>query len=80
MAKSKGVEFKTTDGITLRVDFFQAKGNERPIVCTAPLIFARRVGGIDSIAEGHWTIEFRGSIFARLQRNSEDDDIPQIGR
>jgi hypothetical protein len=30
---------------------------------------ARRVDGIDSIAAGHWTIEFRGRIFARLQRN-----------
>jgi len=28
-------------------------------VCTAPLIFARCVDGIDSIATGHWTIEFR---------------------
>jgi NADPH:quinone reductase-like Zn-dependent oxidoreductase len=44
------------------------------------LIFARRVGGIDSIAEGDWTIDFRRSIFAHLQRNSENDDIPDIGR
>jgi len=47
------------------VKIFQAKGAERPIasvtagplpceadVCFAPLIFARRVDGIDSIAEG----------------------------
>ena len=27
-------------------------------MCSAPLIFPRRVGGIDSIAEGHWTIDF----------------------
>ena len=67
MAKSKRV--------SLRGDFFQTKGDERPIVivtagplardadvCFAPLIFARRVGGIDSIAEGHWTIDFRRSI------------------
>jgi len=38
---------------------------------SAPLVFARRVDGIDSIAEGHWTIDFRRSIFAHLQRNSE---------
>jgi hypothetical protein len=44
------------------------------------LIFARRFGGIDSIAEGHWTIDFRRSIFAHLQRISENDDIPRIGR
>src|SRR5215475_13821563 len=41
--------------------------------------FARRVGGIDSISEGHWTIDFRHSIFAHLQRNSENHDIPHIG-
>jgi hypothetical protein len=35
---------------------------------------------VDSIAEGHWTIDFRRSIFAHLQRNSENDDIPHIGR
>jgi hypothetical protein len=56
--------------------FFQAKGDERSIiivtadplaseadVCSTPLIFARRVGGIDSIAEDHWIIDFRRSIF-----------------
>jgi len=32
MAKSKRVEFRTTDGTTLRGDFFQAKGDERPMV------------------------------------------------
>src|SRR5438309_7506197 len=32
------------------------------------------------MAEGHWTIDFRRSIFAHLQRNSENDDIPHIGR
>jgi hypothetical protein len=32
-------------------------------VCSAPLIFAGRVSGIDSIAEGHWIIDFRRSIF-----------------
>jgi hypothetical protein len=31
MAESKGVEFKTTDGITLRRDFYQAMGDKRPI-------------------------------------------------
>jgi hypothetical protein len=32
----------------------------------AAQIFARRVGGIDSIAEGHWTVGFRRSIFVHL--------------
>src|SRR5512147_1261392 len=50
------------------------------MLVTAPLIFARCVDGIDSVATGHWTIEFRGRIFARLQRNSEDDDIPHTRR
>ena len=31
MAKSKRVEFKSTDGITLRRDFYQAMGDKRPI-------------------------------------------------
>jgi hypothetical protein len=31
-------------------------------VCAATLIFARCVDGIDSIAAGHWRIEFRGRI------------------
>jgi hypothetical protein len=31
MAKSKRVEFKTMDGITLRGDFYQAMGDKRPI-------------------------------------------------
>jgi hypothetical protein len=71
--------------------FFQAKRDERSIiimtaglwreadVCSAPLIFARRVGGIDSIAESHWTINFRRFSFADPQENSENDDIPHIG-
>jgi hypothetical protein len=29
-------------------------------------IVARRVGGIDSIAAGHWIIDFHRSIFAHL--------------
>jgi hypothetical protein len=35
--------------------------------------------GIDSI-EGHWTIDFRRSLCAHLQRNPENEDIPDIGR
>ena len=37
--------------------------------------FLCQVGGIDSIAECHWTIDSRHSIFIRLQRNSQNDDI-----
>jgi hypothetical protein len=39
-----------------------------------------KAGGIDSITEGDWTIDFHRSIFAHLQRNSEYDDIPHVGR
>jgi len=39
----------------------------------------RRVGGIDSMAEGHWTVDFRHAMFAHLQGNSENDGIPHIG-
>jgi hypothetical protein len=45
----------------------------------APSIVARRVDAIGSIADGHWTIEFRIPISSRLQRNSEDDDLPHTG-
>jgi hypothetical protein len=30
------------------------------------VVFARRAGGIDFIAEGHWIIDFRRSIFAHF--------------
>jgi hypothetical protein len=36
MAKSKRVEFETTDGITLRGDFYQAKDDKRPVVIMTP--------------------------------------------
>lgn len=42
----------------------------------APSIVARRVDGIGSITDGHWTIEFRIPISSRQQRNSADDDQP----
>jgi hypothetical protein len=45
-------------------------------VCTVPLIVARRVDGIDSMTNGHWPIAFRRNTFARVQRSSEDDDLP----
>jgi hypothetical protein len=32
MERSKRVEFKTTNGITLRGDSYQARGDKRPIV------------------------------------------------
>jgi NADPH:quinone reductase-like Zn-dependent oxidoreductase len=40
----------------------------------------RCVDGIDSIADGHWTIEFHRLIFGRLRWNSEDDNIQHMGK
>jgi hypothetical protein len=31
------------------------------------MIFTLPVGGIDSIADGHWTVDFRRPIFANLR-------------
>jgi hypothetical protein len=36
MAKSKRVEFKTSEGIILRGDFYQAKDDKRPVVIMTP--------------------------------------------
>ncbi|MET4315019.1 NADPH:quinone reductase-like Zn-dependent oxidoreductase [Bradyrhizobium sp. RT4b] len=66
---------------------FQAKGDQRSIlimrvgsfVCgSALLIVVRKVDGIDSIANAHWTIDFCYSIFAHLYRNFKDGEIPHI--
>ncbi|NGO55577.1 hypothetical protein [Allomesorhizobium camelthorni] len=38
------------------------------------------VDGIDSIANGHWTIEFRRSYFRLSAKDSEDEDLPHTSR
>jgi hypothetical protein len=51
MAKSKRVEFKTTDGITLRGDFYQAKGDKRPIVIMTAGLTLTKEHNIGAMAE-----------------------------
>ena len=51
MAKSKRVEFKTTDGITLRGHFYQAKGDKRPIVIMTAGLTLTKEHNIGAMAE-----------------------------
>ena len=51
MAKSKRVEFKATDGITLRGDFYQAKGDKRPIVIVTAGLTLTKEHNIGAMAE-----------------------------
>jgi hypothetical protein len=41
------------------------------------LFFARNVDGIDSIATGHWTVEFRRLFLCLFARRSKHEDIQQ---
>jgi hypothetical protein len=51
------------------------EGPSPAMMPSAYRLFARDLDDIDSIAKGHCIIEFRRPNFARVQRNSEDDNL-----
>jgi hypothetical protein len=51
VTKSKRVEFKTTDGITLRGDFCRTKGDKRPIVIMTAGLTLTKEHNIGAMAE-----------------------------
>ena len=51
MAKSKRVEFKTSEGIILRGDFYQANGDKRPIVIMTAGLTLTNEHNIGAMAE-----------------------------
>lgn len=67
------------------VDHHILRDRYGPVVRSSSLLrltrfdFRTPPNGIDSIATGHWTIESRGRISARVQRNSKDDHIHTQG-
>ena len=60
--------------------FGREEAQSQALMPSAYRFFARHLDDIDSIAKGHWIIKFRRPNFAHVQRNSEDDNLSQIGR
>jgi len=56
------------------------EGPSPAMMPSAYRLFARDLDDIDSIAKGHWIIEFRRPNVARVQRNSKDDNLAHSAR